>query len=71
METTDKASFNGSCEYCLACVHSCPQKALTLAHGERNPHPRFRNENISLADIRRANSQIGGFYKFKIFMIQL
>ncbi len=54
---TDKASFNGSCEYCLACVHSCPQKALTLANGERNPRARFRNENISLADIRKANQQ--------------
>lgn len=56
---TDKASFSGSCEYCLACVHSCPQKALTLSRGERNPQSRFRNENVSLADIRRANSQIG------------
>lgn len=56
---TDKASFSGSCEYCLACLHSCPQKALTLARGERNPQSRFRNENVSLADIRRANSQIG------------
>ena len=55
---TDKVSFSGSCEYCLACVHSCPQKALTLARGERNPQSRFRNENVSLADIRRANSQI-------------
>lgn len=56
---TDKVSFSGSCEYCLACVHSCPQKALTLARGERNPQSRFRNENVSLADIRRANNQIG------------
>lgn len=56
---TDQASLNGSCEYCLACVHSCLQKAITLARGERNPQARFRNENVSLADIRRANSQIG------------
>lgn len=56
---TDKASFSGSCEYCLACVHSCPQKALTLARGERNPLARFRNENISLADIRQSNCQNG------------
>lgn len=56
---TDKVSFSGSCEYCLACVHSCPQKALTLARGERNPQARFRNENVSLADIKRANNQIG------------
>ena len=56
---THKASFSGDCEYCLACVHSCPQKALTLARGERNPNARFRNDNVSLANIRKANSQIG------------
>lgn len=54
---SDKASFSGACEYCLACVHSCPQKALTLARGERNPKARFRNENVSLADIKKANNQ--------------
>ncbi len=53
------ASFKGSCEYCLACVHACPQKALTLARGERNPQARFRNENVSLADLRRANGRKG------------
>lgn len=56
---TDKTSFSGTCEYCLACVHACPQKALTVARGERNTQARFRNENVSLADIKRANSQIG------------
>lgn len=54
---TGKANFNGSCEYCLACVHACPQKALTLAAGERNPQARFRNENVSLIDIKKANNQ--------------
>lgn len=57
-KVTNKATFSGPCEYCLACVHSCPQKALTLACGERNPKARFRNENVSLADIKRANSQL-------------
>lgn len=56
---TGKATFSGSCDYCLACVHACPQKALTLSRGERNPKARFRNENVSLADLRRANSQLG------------
>lgn len=56
-KVADKASFSGSCEYCLACVHSCPQKALTLARGERNPKARFRNEYVSLADIKKANNQ--------------
>lgn len=53
----DVAEFSGPCEYCLACVHACPQKALTLARGERNPQARFRNENVSLGDIKRANNQ--------------
>lgn len=56
MEET--AAFAGPCEYCLACVHACPQKALTLAHGERNPQARFRNENVSFGDIKRANNQV-------------
>ena len=54
---SDVAEFSGACEYCLACVHSCPQKALTLAMGERNPKARYRNENVSLRDIKRANNQ--------------
>ena len=52
----DVAEFNGACEYCLACVHACPQKSLTL-HRERNPQARYRNENVSLMDIKRANNQ--------------
>jgi len=54
--TDTHAEFSGSCEYCLACVHACPQKALTLER-ERNPQARFRNENISLRDIKQANNQ--------------
>ncbi|MBQ8190376.1 MAG: EFR1 family ferrodoxin [Bacteroidaceae bacterium] len=55
--TDTGVAFSGSCEYCLACVHACPQKALTLVRGERNPNARFRNENVSLADIKRSNNQ--------------
>ena len=54
--TDTHAEFSGSCEYCLACVHACPQKALTLER-ERNPQARFRNENVSLRDIKQANHQ--------------
>jgi ferredoxin len=54
--TDTYAEFSGSCEYCLACVHACPQKALTLER-ERNPQARFRNENVSLRDIKEANHQ--------------
>lgn len=54
--TDTHAEFSGSCEYCLACVHACPQKALTLER-ERNPQARFRNENVFLRDIKEANHQ--------------
>ena len=55
--------FAGNCEYCLACVHNCLQKALTLksqwpgAPGERNPEARYRHPDISLGDIIRSNRQ--------------
>lgn len=54
--TDTYAEFSGPCEHCLACVHACPQKALTLER-ERNPQARFRNENVSLRDIKEANHQ--------------
>jgi Ferredoxin len=50
-------TFSGSCEYCLACVHICPQKALTLARGERNSNARYRNEHVSVRDIKKSNNQ--------------
>lgn len=61
--TGDGIRAEGSCEYCLACVHSCPQKALTLRSpmegrpGERNPEARYRHPDISLNEIVRANQQ--------------
>ena len=54
--TDSRAEFSGPCEYCLACVHACPPKALTLER-ERNPMARYRNENVSLVDIKKANNQ--------------
>lgn len=49
-------SFRGQCEYCLACVHVCPQKALYLEH-ERNREARYRNPNIAVNEIIKANRQ--------------
>ena len=55
--------FSGNCEYCLACVQNCPQKALTLKSnwpgmpGERNPEARYRHPDVSLNDIIRSNQQ--------------
>ena len=45
------------CEYCLACAHSCPRKAITIKRGEKNPNARYRNENITLHEIVEANNQ--------------
>ena len=54
----------GECDFCLACIHNCPQRAILFAEnredpllgrGEVNPNARYRNENISLMDIRRSN----------------
>lgn len=59
-------TINGDCEFCFACIQNCPQKAIQfskidddplLRRGEVNPNARYRNENISLADIKRANNQ--------------
>lgn len=44
------------CEYCLACVHACPQKAIITKH-EKNKNERYRNENVSLDEIIKSNFQ--------------
>lgn len=58
--------IQGDCEFCFACIQNCPQKAIRfaknesdplLARGEVNPNARYRNEHISLMDIKRANNQ--------------
>lgn len=52
-----KAVNTGDCEYCLACAHACPQKAIIMKAGETNPQARYRHEKISLAEIIKANNQ--------------
>lgn len=56
--------IEGDCEFCFACIQNCPQKAIQfskvtddplLAHGERNSEARYRNQYISVMDIKRAN----------------
>ncbi len=58
--------IEGDCEFCFACIQNCPQKAIQfvknendpfLSKGEKNPNARYRNEHISLVDIKRANQQ--------------
>ena len=59
------ARTEGDCEFCFACIQNCPQKAIKfakvtgdplLANGELNPGARYRNEHVSVADIKQANS---------------
>ena len=56
----------GDCEFCFACIQNCPQKAILfieseenafLQHGEVNPKARYRNEHVSLYDIKASNNQ--------------
>ena len=55
--TGEGVRCKGACEYCLSCVQNCPQKAITLRAGEKNPDARYRHPDISLNDIIRANRQ--------------
>lgn len=64
--TSQGVKTAGNCEFCFACIQNCPQKAIQfvknendpfLRNGEKNPNARYRNEHISLMDIKRANSQ--------------
>ncbi len=44
-----------TCEFCLACAHNCPQKAIGLSIADKNPGARYRNPHISLQEIIEAN----------------
>ena len=54
--TSDGLKYSGKCEFCLACIHSCPQYALSLER-ERNKEARYRHPDISLNEIIRSNKQ--------------
>lgn len=48
------------CQHCMACIHSCPQKAVGLSIPEVNRNARYRNEHISLQELMNANQQRAG-----------
>ena len=50
----------GNCQSCLACVHACTQKVIGLSVPEKNPNARYRNKDISLNEIMKANCQVKG-----------
>lgn len=45
------------CEYCLACAHACPQKAIYCSYVEKNKDHRYRNSNVTIKDIIASNQQ--------------
>lgn len=47
-----------TCEFCLACVQNCPQKAIGLSMADKNPNARYRNPHISLQKIIDVNGTI-------------
>ena len=64
--TSTGVKTEGDCDFCFACIHNCPQKAIQfrslpddplLARGEVNPNARYRNEHISLWSIKESNRQ--------------
>lgn len=64
--TSAGVKMSGDCEYCFACIQNCPQKAIQFRKSENgsfpngtevNPNACYRNEHISLMDIKRANNQ--------------
>lgn len=50
-----------NCQACFACVHACPKMAIkmnpVMGYEEPNPQARYRNENVTLQDIIKANDQ--------------
>lgn len=64
--TANGVTMQGDCEFCFACIQNCPQKAIRFKKNEDgsfpdgnevNPNARYRNENVSLADLKMANNQ--------------
>ena len=62
--TSQGVKMQGECEFCFACIQNCPQKVIRFAknendpflrNGEKNQNARYRNEHVSLMDIKRAN----------------
>lgn len=45
-----------TCDFCLACVHHCPFKAIHLVT-DKNPKARYRHPKITLKEIVQSNHQ--------------
>jgi ferredoxin len=52
---TNKPEYLNKCEFCLSCVHLCPQNAIHLKNEKSNK--RFINPHIKLSEIINSNKQ--------------
>lgn len=48
---------NVVCNACMACIHHCPQNAISLNMPEKNPNARYRNSHVKISEIVSANNQ--------------
>lgn len=64
--TGQGVKMQGACEFCFACIQNCPQRAIQFKKNEdgtwpdgseKNPNARYRNENVSLMELKLANYQ--------------
>lgn len=64
--TGQGGKMQGDSEFCFACIQNCPQRAIQFKKNEdgtwpdgseKNPNARYRNENVSLMDLKLANNQ--------------
>ena len=64
--TGQGVKMQGDCEFCFACIQNCPQRAIQFKKNEdgtwpdgseTNPNARYRNENVSLMELKLANNQ--------------
>lgn len=64
--TGQGVKMQGDSEFCFACIQNCPQRAIQFKKNEdgtwpdgseKNPNARYRNENVSLMDLKLANNQ--------------
>lgn len=64
--TGQGVKMQGDCEFCFACIQNCPQRAIQFKKNEdgtwpdgseKNPNARYRNENVSLMELKLVNNQ--------------
>lgn len=64
--TGQGVKMQGDCEFCFACIQNCPQRTIQFKKkedgtwpdgSEKNPNARYRNENVSLMELKLANNQ--------------